>query len=139
MLLVIGFHNLPEGFLIGAAGSHDLTFGITLAIIIGLHNIPEGMAIAAPLISGGVGKRKAIWMTLLAEVPTVLGALAGVLIGNISSVSLALSFAVAGGAMLYVVFGEILPQVFNLSGKRIPALTCLAGIIVGLLLTVVAM
>ena len=74
-------------------------------------------------------------LTLLAGVPTVLGALIGVLIGSISEVAVALSFAIAGGAMLYAVFGEIMPQSMNMSKDRIPTIVLLIGIVFGYLIT----
>jgi len=135
MLFAIGLHNIPEGLAIGAAGHHDLSLGVTLAIMIGLHNIPEGMAVSAPLISGGLSKTKTVLLTILAGATTVIGAVAGVLIGGISDLAVAVSFAIAGGAMLYVVFGEILPQSIVTNKDRIPTIFALVGIIAGMLLT----
>ena len=135
MFLAISLHTLPEGLALGAAGYHDVSLGFTLAIIIGIHNIPEGMAIAAPLISGGVNKGKTVMLTLLAGVPTVVGALVGVLFGGISDTAVALSFSIAGGAMLYVVYGEILPQTMVMSKNRIPTISSLVGIVFGFVLT----
>jgi len=133
MLIAIGLHNIPEGLALGAAGNHDLGLGITLTIIIGLHNIPEGMAVSAPLIAGGLSKTKSIVLTLLIGTTTVIGAIAGVLIGGISDTAVAISFSVAGGAMLYVVLGEILPQSIVMSKDRVPTIFALVGVIIGML------
>ena len=135
MLFAIALHNIPEGLAIGAAGRHDAALGVTLAIMIGLHNIPEGMAVAAPLIAGGLSKTKTVTLTLLSGATTVVGAIAGVVIGGISDLALALSFSIAGGAMLYIVFGEILPQSIVTNKDRIPTTFALAGIVVGMLFT----
>ena len=135
MLFAIALHNVPEGLAMGAAGYHDAALGLTLALMIGLHNIPEGMAISAPLISGGMSKAKTLLLVMLTGATTVAGAAAGVLIGGISDLALALSFSMAGGAMLYVVFGEILPQSIVTSKDRVPAVFGLVGIIIGLLFT----
>jgi len=135
MLFAIALHNVPEGLALGAAGYHDAALGFTLAIMIGLHNIPEGMAISAPLIAGGFSKTKAILLVTVAGATTVIGAFAGYLIGGISSFALALSFAIASGAMLYVVFGEILPQSIVTNKDKIPTIFALVGIVVGLLFT----
>jgi len=132
MLFAIGLHNIPEGLAMGAAGNYG-SLGITLAILIGLHNIPEGMAVSAPLIAGGLSKIKSIIITLIAGATTVIGAFAGVLIGGISDFAIALSFAVAGGSMLYVVIGEIIPQSIVSSKDRVPTIFALVGIIVGIL------
>ena len=135
MLFAIALHNIPEGLAMGAAGYHDAALGLTLAIMISLHNIPEGMAISAPLISGGFSKIKTLVLVMLTGATTVVGAVAGVLIGGISDITLALSFSIAGGAMLYVVFGEILPQSIVTNKDRVPAIFALVGIIVGMLFT----
>ena len=135
MFLAISLHTLPEGLALGAAGYHDVSLGFTLALIIGIHNIPEGMAIAAPLISGGLNKVKVVMLTLLAGIPTVIGAFIGVLFGGISDTAVALSFSIAGGAMLYVVYGEILPQTMVMSKNRIPTISSLVGIVFGFVLT----
>lgn len=135
LLFAIGLHNIPEGLALGAAGQHDMTLGFTLAIILGIHNIPEGMATSAPLISGGLARWKALVLTVLAGATTVIGAVVGVLIGGISEFALALSLSLAGGAMLYVVLGEILPQSIVTTKDRVPTLFALVGIVVGMLLT----
>ena len=135
MLFAIALHNIPEGLAMGAAGQHDAALGLTIAIMIAMHNVPEGMAIAAPLISGGLSKLKTIVLLLLTGATTVIGAVAGVLIGGISDMALALSFSIAGGAMLYVVFGEILPHSIATDKDRVPAVFALVGIVVGMLFT----
>jgi ZIP family zinc transporter len=133
ILFAIALHNIPEGLAMGAAGSYEIGLGITIGLLIALHNIPEGMAISAPLISGGLSKAKTILLTMAAGATTVIGAVLGVLIGGISSFALALSLSVAGGAMLYVVFGEIFPQTIVTNKDRIPAISALAGIVVAII------
>ena len=135
MLLAIGLHNIPEGLAIGAGGSHDFHLGALLALMIALHNIPEGMAIASPLLAGGVNRRKVIFLTALSGAPTLLGGLGGLLIGRISDMAIALSLAGAGGAMLYIVFGEIIPQSIVMTKNRAASIVTLFGIIVGLIVT----
>jgi ZIP family zinc transporter len=133
MLFAIGLHNIPEGLALGAAGYHDISLGITLSILIGLHNIPEGMAVSAPLIAGGLSRFKSVMYTVFIGTTTVVGAIIGVLVGGISDIAIALSFAIAGGAMLYVVLGEILPQSIVTSKDRVPTVFAMIGIIVGML------
>ena len=74
-------------------------------------------------------------LTTLSGAPTVLGACIGLLIGNVSDLAVALSLSAAGGAMLYVVFGEIIPQSVVMTKSRIAPLITLLGIIVGFALT----
>ena len=81
MACAIALHNVPEGMTLGASyASNDGVMGsaaLVLAMLIGLHNIPEGMAVSVPLISGGMTKWKAVLVTALSGVPTVIGALLG--------------------------------------------------------------
>lgn len=138
MACAIALHNIPEGMTIGAASAINKTVmsgsGFVLAILIGLHNIPEGMAVSVPLISGGMGRVKAVLLTALTGFPTVLGALLGYWLGDISAVGLCLSLSFASGAMLYVVFGEILPQAFLMYRSKLPAFFVILGIIIGLVI-----
>ena len=136
MASAIALHNVPEGMTIGASyASNDGVMGsaaLILAILIGLHNIPEGMAVSVPLIGGGTGKVKAVLITALSGVPTMVGALLGYLLGDIGAMGLALSLGFASGAMLYVVFGEILPQAILMYRSKLPAFAAIFGILVGL-------
>ena len=138
MASAIALHNIPEGMTIGASyASNDGVMGraaLVLAVLIGLHNIPEGMAVSVPLISGGMSKWKAVLVTASTGIPTILGALLGYVLGEIGTLGLTLSLGFASGAMLYVVFGEILPQSILMYHSKLPAFSAIAGILVGMLI-----
>ncbi len=140
MAAAIALHNVPEGIVIGssfAKSAKELVLdraGITMAIVIGLHNIPEGMAVAVPLISGGMSKFKAVLVTALTGSPTIIGALIGYYIGVMGPTALALSLSFASGAMLYVVFAELLPESILMYKSKMPAVGIFVGIIVGLII-----
>ena len=137
MASAIALHNVPEGMTIGASYAHEGMIGkaaLLLAVIIGLHNIPEGMAVSVPLISGGMAKWKAVLITAASGIPTILGALLGYALGEIGPFGLTLSLGFASGAMLYVVFGEILPQSILMYHSKLPAFSAIAGILAGLLI-----
>ena len=138
MACAIALHNVPEGMTIGASyASNNGVMGsaaLVLAILIGLHNIPEGMAVSVPLISGGMSKWKAVLVTASSGIPTIVGALLGYLIGDIGAMGLAISLGFASGAMLYVVFGEILPQAFLMTSSKLPAFFAIIGILAGIVI-----
>ena len=138
MACAIALHNVPEGMTIGASyASNDGVMGraaLVLAVLIGLHNIPEGMAVSVPLISGGMPKWKAVVITACSGIPTILGALLGYLLGEIGPLGLTMSLGFASGAMLYVVFGEILPQSILMYHSKLPAFSAIAGILAGMLI-----
>ena len=138
MASAIALHNVPEGMTIGASYASDNGVmggaALILAVLIGLHNIPEGMAVSVPLISGGMPKWKAVLITACSGIPTILGALLGYLLGEIGPMGLTLSLGFASGAMLYVVFGEILPQSILMYHSKLPAFSTIVGILVGMLI-----
>lgn len=138
MFAAIALHHLPEGITIGASAaiSNDALSGsaLIMSILIGLHNIPEGMAVSVPLISGGMKRWKAVLLTALSGVPTIIGAFIGYLIGDMGPLLLSLSLSFASGAMLYVVFGEIIPQGLLMYRSKAPGFVIILGMIVGLII-----
>lgn len=141
MACAIALHNMPEGMVIGAsyvrdssAGSSFFSGSMVLALVIGLHNIPEGMSVAVPLISGGMNKVKAIILTAVTGAPTIIGAAVGYSVGSLGPVSLAMSLSFASGAMLYVVFGELLPEAILMWRSKVPAFGMLVGVLVGMIM-----
>lgn len=138
MACAIALHNVPEGMTIGAsyAATDNALSGaaLILAVLIGMHNVPEGMAVVVPLVAGGMHRAKAITITALSGFPTVIGALFGYWLGDIGPLGLALSLSFASGAMLYVVFGEILPQAFLMYRSKLPTFSIIIGMAVGLLM-----
>lgn len=136
MACAIALHNIPEGMTIGAsfAVSSDLMWGtgMIMAVLIGLHNIPEGMAVAVPLISGGTGRVRATLLTAACGLPTVLGAWLGFWLGDIGPLGLTMSLGFASGAMLYVVFGEIMPESYLIYRSKLPAFAVMVGLALGM-------
>ena len=140
MAAAIALHNIPEGMVIGASFARTAREtllnrgGLTMAIVIGLHNIPEGMAVAVPLISGGMPKWRSAAVTALTGFPTILGALLGFTVGAMGATALALSLSFASGAMLYVVFGELLPESILMWRSKLPATATIIGMLTGLVI-----
>lgn len=136
MACAIALHNIPEGMTIGAsfAVSDNLMWGtgMIMAVLIGLHNIPEGMAVAVPLISGDTGRVKATLLTAACGLPTVLGAWLGFWLGDIGPLGLTMSLGFASGAMLYVVFGEIMPESYLIYRSKLPAFAVMVGLALGM-------
>jgi ZIP family zinc transporter len=101
----IGLHNFAEGLAIGvSASTGEISLATVLIIGFALHNATEGFGIVGPL--GNVRPTWG-WLALAGLVgggPTFLGSIVGY---NVTSEPLELLFyAVAGGAILYVI-GEV--------------------------------
>lgn len=142
MMIVIALHNLPEGMVIGATYAKQPTTivggsGLLISIVIGLHNIPEGMAVSVPLISGGAKKWKAVLLTAMSGLPTVIGAVIGFTLGMIDPIALSISLSLASGAMLYVVFGELIPESFLMWKSKLPGFMLLIGLLLGFVLVLI--
>ncbi len=134
----IALHNIPEGMSIGASYNIDTEGGVSmaliLAVLIGIHNIPEGMAVSVPLVAGGMKRIKAALLTAASGAPVVLGAWLGYWIGDIGAIGLAASLGFASGAMLYVVFGEIIPQAVLMYRSKVPAFFVIIGMLIGMII-----
>ena len=135
MAAAIALHNVPEGMVIGAScAGGSAGSGWVMAAVIGLHNIPEGMAVAVPLISGGMPKFRSVAVTALTGFPTILGAFFGFTVGAMGPTALALSLSFASGAMLYVVFGELLPESILMWRSKLPATATIIGMLTGMVI-----
>jgi len=110
IFFTVMLHTFPEGVAIGA-GEH-LGIGVLLALVLMAHNIPEGLAFALPMRASGMKVWKVLGISFLAGVPMVFGGIIGYLLGmNDLLIAYALSFA--AGAMIYVVFAEMLVTAYE--------------------------
>ncbi len=134
ILLSIGIamHNLPEGVAIGAGFIVDYSLGLTLAALMAVHNFPEGMAVGAAMCIGDVKGTKIFAVTALAGVPMGIGALIGGFLGGVSDLALSLGLAFAAGAMLYIVFDELIPDAHRGIDSHYAIFGILSGIILGI-------
>ena len=132
----VALHNVPVGMAVGAtvAVQGICLASVLAAVTIGLHNIPEGMSIAVPLLHDGSSPLSATAMAALSGLPTVLGALAGYLVGRQAPAAMAAALSLAGGAMLYVVFFELLPEAALQWKSRWSILATVVGFALGVLL-----
>jgi len=111
MLSALTIHNLPEGLAVGvafAAGGSEL--GVPIAVAIGIQNVPEGFASAAPLLAARAPLRTAVGVAAATGLVEPPAALLGYAIAESVTSLLPAALAFAGGAMVYVVVDEMLPE-----------------------------
>ena len=132
----VALHNMPVRMAVGTTvAAEGISYAsILAAVTIGLHNIPEGMSIAIPLLHDGSKARAAIAVAALSGLPTVAGALIGYFIGSHTPLALAVIMSIAGGAMLYVVFFELLPEAYRQWRSKWAILATVLGFALGILL-----
>jgi zinc transporter, ZIP family len=109
-VFAIALHNLPEGLAVGVGFGGDVRDGITLAVGIGLQNMPEGLIVAVALLSLGYSKGAAFGISLLTGLVQPIGGLIGVTAVSLMAALLPWALAFAGGAMLFVISHEIIPE-----------------------------
>lgn len=127
-------HNFPEGMIMGCGFAAGTNLGIKMSLVITIHDIPEGMAVATPLMASNENSFKIFLYTVLTALPTVLGAILGAFMGQISNNLLGANLSIASGIMLYVVCGEMLPQSNKLWEGISSTIGVLSGLIFGLII-----
>ncbi len=110
-VLAITLHNFPEGLAVGiGAGSQDWDLALPILVGVSLQDLPEGFVVAMALMSVRYSPLQALGVAaitgLVEAAATVLGYFAMVQMG----VLLPWALALAGGAMLYVVSDEMIPE-----------------------------
>ncbi len=135
--LGIAIHNFPEGLAIGSGLAADTRLGISLALVIGFHNMPEGIAMATPMIIGGYSRMKIFLITVMAGIPMGIGAFAGALLGEISPLLVSFCLSFAGGTMLFITCGELIPRSQNVYRGRASSFGIILGIIAGIVLSAI--
>ena len=131
----LAIHNIPEGLAIGTGFEASMKLGYSLAIAIAIHDIPEGISMAAPMKKGGLKSGKILFYVILSGVTTGLGAFVGAIVGNISQKVIAVCLALAAGAMLYIVSGELTPEYNKLYSGKMSSIGNMIGFILGLIAT----
>ncbi len=110
-VMAVALHKLPEGIATGVGfNADDLSGAWAVTFGIALQNIPEGMVVVTPLLLVGVKKMRAFLISLAIAMLEVIGVWLGYGIGAISDYLLPVMLAFAGGAMLYVVSDEMIPE-----------------------------
>jgi len=135
MSLGIILHNFPEGVALGAAFYANVMIGIGLAVVIILHTIPAGLIIGLPLKNSGYSKFKVVLYTALVGLPMGIGAFTGSYLGEIAPGLSSIILGYAAGAILYVVFGELIPEAQELHKGKLGTVGNIAGMIAGIIIS----
>ncbi len=121
----VALHNIPEGIALGALDGQSIL--ISTAILIALHNVPEGIAMSIPLAKAGVKWFKVLIFAFITGACTVLGWGIGVLVGSISEEFIAFMLAISSGAMLQIVFCDLIGDAENKNCGNFTLLGLLIG------------
>jgi len=130
IIIVMTAHSAAEGIGLGTSFGGNLKFGIMMTIAIAIHNIPEGLAISASLVAKGVSWQKAALWSVFTSLPQPLFAVPAYLFIWYFKEYLPIGLGFAAGAMLWVVFSDIVPESQeNLEEKKSATIISLAMVV----------
>lgn len=138
-VLAVAIHKLPEGLAAGIAfEGTPMGNGIAMAITIGLQNIPEGMVVVTPLLLIGIGMGRVLLISLSVAVLEIIGVVLGWLLGDVSALMMPALLSLAGGAMLYVISDEMIPETHAHGFEKPATYALIAGVVAMLMIESVA-
>lgn len=135
IIAVMTAHSAAEGIGVGVSfgGGHEL--GLLVTIAIAIHNIPEGIAISLALLPSGASLRSAAGWSIFSSLPQPLLAIPAFLFVAAFEPFLPIGLGIAGGAMLWMVFSELVPEALEGASKRAVAAGAVAGYLLMLAIT----
>lgn len=110
IIAVMTAHSVAEGVGVGAAFGGGDTLGIAITIAIAIHNIPEGVAISLVLVPRGTSVRSAALWSIFTSLPQPLLAVPAYLFVEQFRAILPAGLGFAAGAMIWMVWRELLPE-----------------------------
>lgn len=144
MIFAVVLHNIPEGMAVGViyagllSGKANIGEASALALSIGIaiQNFPEGAIISMPLKSHGISRTKSFVCGVGSGiVEPIFGAIT-VALSNLVVPALPYFLGFAAGAMIYVVIGDLVPDMAEGSHSGIATVMFMLGFSVMLFLDV---
>lgn len=113
LVALMTVHSFAEG--VGVSFGDGEGLGLVAAIAIAIHNIPEGLAISLVLVPQGVGVLRAASWSVFSSLPQTLVA---VPVRRLVRRARTLGLGFAGGAMLWMVTAEVIPDALRATTRR---------------------
>ena len=131
ILSAITLHNIPEGLSVGVSYSSEQTgLGGLVAFAIGLQNAPEGFLVALFLINQQVSRLKAFLLATMTGAVEIVSALIGYYLTSIVGGLVPYGLSFAAGAMLYIVYKELIPESHGDGHARSATFSFIIGLLV---------
>lgn len=135
-LAAMAIHNIPEGLSVGLShASEQGQLGNVVAVAIGLQNIFDGFLIALFLQIQGLGRLKALVLTGFTGLLEMLAYLLGYRFSAQWTEVIPGGLAFAAGAMLFVVYKEIIPESHGDGNARASTFSFILGLVTMIILT----
>lgn len=128
-VFAIALHKLPEGLATGVTFNGEVSNAYAMTVTIALQNIPEGMVVVTPLLMAGISFWRTATIAVAISLLEIVGVMAGYFIGDLSSLFLPVLLAMAGGAMLYVISDEMIPETHSHGFQKGATYALVAGVL----------
>ncbi|CAM4419885.1 ZIP family metal transporter [Paenibacillus tarimensis] len=131
VMIALIIHNIPEGMSTGfsyASGNESL--GPMVAIAIGAQNMPEGLILAVFLLNSNVGKGKLFLIVALTGFMEVISAGIGYFAASYVSSLIGYGLAFAAGAMMFIVYKELVPETHGHGYERQATYSFMFGLLI---------
>ncbi len=127
-VFAIALHNFPEGMAIGVGFAQgDMTIGVPLTTAIALQDIPEGLAVALTMRAAGFNAIFSVLLAIATGLLEPLGALLGVSLAGGYLLAYPIGLGLAGGAMLFVVSHEVIPETHRSGHQTLATIGLMVG------------
>lgn len=131
LMIVMTVHSFAEGVAVGVSFGGGMTLAVAIVVAVAVHNIPEGLAISAVLRPQGMSVAQCAWWSVVSSLPQPVMAVPAFLLVETFRRALPYGIGFAAGAMVFMVFEELLPEAYGHEQR--------AGIAVTVTITLVAM
>jgi ZIP family zinc transporter len=110
IIAVMTAHSAAEGIGVGASFGGGDALGLAITVAIAIHNIPEGVTISLVMVPRGSRVRSAALWSIFTSLPQPLLAVPAFLFVEQFRAILPAGLGFAAGAMVWMVWRELLPE-----------------------------
>ena len=110
IIAVMTAHSVAEGVGVGASFGGGDALGLAITVAIAIHNIPEGVTISLVMVPRGTRVRSAALWSIFTSLPQPLLAVPAFLFVEQFRAILPAGLGFAAGAMVWMVWRELLPE-----------------------------
>ncbi len=117
VLAIMTLHSFSEGVAVGVSFGGGAKLAALITIAIAVHNIPEGLAITAVMRPKGSGLAACAGWSVFSSLPQPLMAVPAFLFVDVFQPILPYGLGFAAGAMVFMVFLELMPEAYEKAEK----------------------
>ncbi len=122
IVLLNSLHSASEGVAIGVAMVVGVKLGIFIAVSLAIHNIAESMVLTDVVRAGRTPPPRAAGLAIVTNLPQILLAVVAFGVAHTVPEFEVWGLGFAAGAMVYLVFTELLPHAYERTGRTRVAL-----------------